>query len=294
MTGTRVGIVGLGRLGTCLARALQRAGVTLTALASKDDERVKQVTRALGLPFDVVISNDRIAERVPVMDVVFVTVPDGELTNVSARLPLGSGQAIVHCSGALDLTPLAAVRARGASVGVFHPLQSFGPDAAPSRFHGVAVGIDGDEPLFTELTQLACRLGARPFSLRGVDRARYHAAAVFASNYLVALHAVAARIWEAAGLPAGGAKDALATLSRGALENIEAHPLASALTGPIARGDAATVGRHVAALQNDLPSLAIYRALARELAELPLDHAPETRAALERVLADALDRPAEG
>jgi predicted short-subunit dehydrogenase-like oxidoreductase (DUF2520 family) len=266
-------------------RALLRAGVNVTALTSKHADRLKQRAQAWRLT-SAVTTLGHVAERA---DVIFVTVPDVELTTVIEQLAVGTGQSVVHCSGALDATPLMAASARGAACGVFHPLQSFGPDAAAERFIGIAVGVDAEPALCDQLSQLAERLGAAPFSLRGVDRARYHAAAVFTSNYLVALHAAAARIWQSAGLPVESARAALATLSRGTVENIVAHDLAQALTGPIARGDAATVAGHLAALQNDLPSLALYRGLARELLALPLQIAPDLRAAVAR----ALDDPSE-
>jgi predicted short-subunit dehydrogenase-like oxidoreductase (DUF2520 family) len=277
-----VAVVGLGRLGTCLVRALLRAGVNVTGLTSKSSDRALQCAGELNLQ-SVVTTIDQVSRHA---NVVFVTVPDVELADVTAQLQVGAGQSVVHCSGALGVAPLMAAVQCGAACGVFHPLQSFGPAAGPERFVGIAVGVDADPPLADQLSRLAERLGANPFSLRGVDRARYHAAAVFASNYLVALHAAAARIWQSAGLPPQSARTALATLSRGAIENIAAHDLASALTGPIARGDAVTVASHLAALQNDLPSLALYRALARELLALPLEITPDLRAALERTLDD--------
>lgn len=282
MTIERVAIVGLGRLGASLVRALLRARVNVTGLTGKVDDRVKQRAREWDLEKSVTTLG-RIADDA---ELVFVTVPDGQLSTVTEKLEVGPGQNVVHCSGALGLAPLAAAQARGATCGVFHPLQSFGPDAPAERFAGIAIGVDAEPPLDVALSELAERIGANPFSLRGVDRARYHAAAVFASNYLVALHAAAGRIWRAAGLPESAARVALATLSRGAVENIAAHELAQALTGPIARGDATTVSGHLVALSDDLPSRALYRALARELLGLPLKITQDQREALERLLDD--------
>jgi predicted short-subunit dehydrogenase-like oxidoreductase (DUF2520 family) len=277
-----VAVVGLGRLGACLLRALQTADVHVTSVTSKRESHAQQLIGELHCSATVT-TLERVAHRA---ELVFLTVPDAEIAQVSARLSLGPGQSLVHCSGALDRSPLTAAGVTGAALGVFHPLQSFGPDAPAERFAGVALGIDAEPPLFAALEQLAEKLGARPFSLAGVDRARYHAAAVFTSNYLVALHAAAARIWQAAGLPAETARQALVVLSQGAVDNLHAHELAQALTGPIARGDAALVARQIAALASDPPSQQLYRALARELLQLPLGHSAEVQAALRDALTD--------
>jgi predicted short-subunit dehydrogenase-like oxidoreductase (DUF2520 family) len=276
----RVAIVGLGRLGASLVRALRSAGVNVTGLTGKFDERVKERAAEWNLEGSVTTLG-RVADNA---QLVFVTVPDGELATVTEKLEVGAGQNVVHCSGALDLAPLRAAEVRGATCGVFHPLQSFGPEAPAERFTGIAIGVDAESPLDVELSELAERFGAVPFSLRGVDRARYHAAAVFASNYVVALHAAAARIWRSAGLPESAARAALAVLSRGAVENIAAHELAEALTGPIARGDAATVAGHLAGLAGDRASLALYRGLAEELLSLPLQLTQAQREALTTLL----------
>jgi predicted short-subunit dehydrogenase-like oxidoreductase (DUF2520 family) len=278
-----VAVVGLGRLGACLLRALQAAGVHVTAVTSKRESRAEQLIRELHCTASVT-TLEQVAHGA---DVVFLAVPDAEIAQVGARLSVGPGQSVVHCSGALDRSPLTAAGEGGAALGVFHPLQSFGPDAPAERFGGVALGIDADPPLFGALAHLAEQIGARPFSLAGVDRARYHAAAVFTSNYLVALHAAAARIWDAAGLPGETAREALVALSQGAVDNLRVHELAQALTGPIARGDAAVVARQIAALAGDPPSQQLYRALARELLQLPLGHSAEVQAALR----DALTEP---
>ena len=151
----------------------------------------------------------------------------------------------------------------------------------------VEAGVDAAEPaLAVELQALVRALGATAFSLQGVDRPAYHAAAVLVSNCVVALHAAAARAWTLAGLPAESARAALAPLTAGAALAIAHNPLPLALTGPVARGDSATVAGHLRALSGDLPLSALYRALARELLALPLTLAPEARAALEALCAE--------
>jgi predicted short-subunit dehydrogenase-like oxidoreductase (DUF2520 family) len=263
-----------------LVRALHHAGVEVTGLADKAPVYAQQLADSLGL-CDVVRAPARVAERA---ETVFLAVPDTAIAQAAANLEVSAGQAVVHTSGAFDVTPLMAAQERGAATGVFHPLQAFSPGAPADRFAGIAVGVDAEQPLFGRLGRLAQRLGASHFVLRGVDRARYHAAAVFASNYLVALHVAAARVWQEAGLPGDAARSALVALSRGALESLSAHDLARALTGPLTRGDTATISRHLHALTTDPDSHALYRALARELMRLPLDLAPEVKAELQTLL----------
>jgi predicted short-subunit dehydrogenase-like oxidoreductase (DUF2520 family) len=147
------------------------------------------------------------------------------------------------------------------------------------------MGIEAsDAALVSELEAIARTLGATPFSLAGVDRAAYHAAAVISSNYVVALHAAAAAVWQRAGLPPTTARAALAPLTLGAAQAITERELSQALTGPIARGDVASVASHVQALQNDPERSALYRALARELLRLPLSLSAETKTALVALL----------
>jgi predicted short-subunit dehydrogenase-like oxidoreductase (DUF2520 family) len=218
-------------------------------------------------------------------ELIFLSVPDARVEAALSQLDIGAQHAVVHTSGALSLDVLAPARALGAGTGVFHPLQAFARGAGPDRFRGIHVGVEtATEALALQLTAVAHQLGAHVLSLAGVDRAGYHAAAVFVSNYQVALHAAAARVWALAGLPPEAARAALVPLGEGALRAIGQHELPDALTGPIARGDVATIVRHVAALAGDAEALALYRALAEELLRLPLALDAETRAELAAAL----------
>ena len=127
-------------------------------------------------------------------------------------------------------------------------------------------------------------LGAEPLHLAGVDRAAYHTAAVFASNYLVALYVAAARSFELAGLPAESARAALLPLSQGTLDNLRSLPAAQALTGPVARGDVQTVEGHLQALQGDGALRQLYRGLGAALLRLPLGLGARARDRLKALL----------
>jgi predicted short-subunit dehydrogenase-like oxidoreductase (DUF2520 family) len=279
----RIGVLGLGRLGTALAQALVGAGLQLTAVATRDLAAANSFSTQLtaAAPRRTQVTAVAAADLAEHAELIFIAVPDARLAPALAELKLEAKHALVHTSGALALDVLP----RSARGGVFHPLQAFAPGAGPPRFLGIHIGIEASEAtLESQLHELARRLGATPLSLRGVERAAYHAAAVFVSNYVVALHAAATRVWTRAGLPASDARAALLPLSRGALDAIAQHELSEALTGPLARGDLSTLRRHVSALSADTPSLELYRALALELLRLPLALDPATRAQLTQLL----------
>lgn len=184
--------------------------------------------------------------------IAFLTVPDSAVASFAAEVAgagaISSSVAFVHCSGALGLDVLRRLGARHA-IGSFHPLQSFPQPRAPEAFRGSLVGIDASTvPLRRKLERLARDLGARPRRVEDAERAVYHAAAVFASNYLVALAGVAVALLKRIGWSERDAVDGLIPLMRGAIAEVERRGPVAALTGPIRRGDADTVTMHLEAL----------------------------------------------
>jgi predicted short-subunit dehydrogenase-like oxidoreductase (DUF2520 family) len=189
---------------------------------------------------------DLLAERDP--QLVVLCVPDDVIHEVAAAIPAGPW--IAHVSGGTRLTALDPHRRRFS----MHPLQTFTLDRGPEQLDGAwaAVSAEGDDG--QQLGEwLATTLGLRPFRLADADRPLYHAAAVIASNYLVALHDVAARLFAQVGAPAEG----LEPLMRRTIEN------GFQLTGPIERGDQQTIDAHLAVLAERAPDLELlYRVLA--------------------------------
>ncbi len=179
---------------------------------------------------------------------VLLCVPDAAIADVARGLT--PGPLVAHVSGA---TPLSALdpHARRFSV---HPLQTFTRSRGPEQLDGAwaAVTAETDETLAAG-TWLAETLGLRPFALADSARTLYHAGAVFVSNYLVTLHRAASLLFESAGAPA----EALEPLMRRTIEN------GFELTGPISRGDWATVEAHRAAIRASQPELEqLYETLA--------------------------------
>ena len=178
-------------------------------------------------------------------DVVLLCVPDTAIADVSRRL--APGQAWVgHVSGA---TPLAALEPHERRFSL-HPLQTFDRSGNATQLDGAWAAISGEtEEALAVARELAELLGLRPFELADDDRTLYHAGAVFASNYLVTLQRAAVRL----GVPAEG----VVPLMTRTIEN------GFDLTGPIARGDGATVEAHKAAIRATHPELeSLYETLA--------------------------------
>jgi predicted short-subunit dehydrogenase-like oxidoreductase (DUF2520 family) len=264
-----IGIIGAGRVGGALSDALLKSGWRLDAVASRTRDSADEL--AAHLPFVAAIE---VAELVATTDLVFLAVPDAAIELLAAELAWRPEQAVVHLSGGQGLDVLAPVTEAGGQAGTLHPLQTFPggeePAQARTRFAGVACGIEAPPPLDSVLEAIVDDLGGRAFRLEGIDRAAYHAAAVFVSNDVVAAMAAATRAWELAGLPTEAARESLSPLLQASAQAIAGRPLTEALTGPVARGDVETVRHHLEALAPEADLSQLYRSLASELLRLEL------------------------
>jgi len=237
-----IAIVGRGRMGPALARALTAAG--------------HPVVGPLGRGADGAGAG-----------VVLLCVPDGQIAAAAAAIAPREGLVVGHCSGATGLDVLAPHEALG-----LHPLMTVTPEGA--AFAGASCAVAGSsERALATARALADALGMRPFEVADADRAAYHAAAAMASNFLTTIEAAAERLAATAGVP----RDALVPLVRASVDNWAALGAERTLTGPIARGDEATVARHREAIAERTPDLAplfdalaeATRALARAGPEVP-------------------------
>jgi predicted short-subunit dehydrogenase-like oxidoreductase (DUF2520 family) len=221
--------------------------------------------------------------------VLFLAVPDrvvGEMAARIAKMGPPRALAIVHLSGALGLSVLSPLQDNPR--GSFHPLQSFPAPRDPAAFRGITIAVDATAPaLRRELAALARKLGARPKHVGDGQRVVYHAAAVFASNFVDVVFAEGVRLLTEIGWSEEEATKALVPLVEGAVANIRKQGAVKALTGPIRRGDADTVERHMGALKD--PDL--YRMLGLVALEIAIKAgldpaaAERTRRALTRNVA---------
>ena len=189
--------------------------------------------------------------------IVLLAVPDRAIAEVAASIEPGPW--VGHLSGA---TPLAALAPHGDRRFALHPLMTFRPGGDPAQLDGAFAAIGGASPRAVAVAcELAELLGVTPFELADRDRARYHAAACIAGNFLATIYATATRLDRSIGI--GQAKQALYPLMRATLENARADADGFALTGPLVRGDEETVAAHLAALADDPETAELYRVLAR-------------------------------
>jgi predicted short-subunit dehydrogenase-like oxidoreductase (DUF2520 family) len=220
-----VGIVGAGRVGTALAGAFRAGGV--------------EVAGPLGR-----------GGRPAGCDAILLCVPDAEIA-AAAEVVTAAAPLVGHTSGA---TPLSALAHAGVEAFGLHPLQSFAHPGV--RFEGAGAAVAGSSPEALEFAgALAERLGMTPFEIDDAGRAAYHAAASVASNFLVTLQAAAETIARGAGLEREQTRALLAPLVRQTVENVAELGPEAALTGPVARGDEATVAAQRAAVGEAAPEL---------------------------------------
>jgi len=199
-------------------------------------------------------------------DVFMLTVTDDQILPaceaLAAAVPL-QGAVVFHCSGALASDRLQAARAAGAFVASVHPIRSFADaDAVAAGFAGTFCGVEGDQQALDVLLPALGAIGARAVQIDPAAKTVYHAAAVFASNYLVTVIDAALRAYQAAGIPETVARELARPLALESMENAFRLGAAPALTGPVARGDMATVLRQQDAVMAwDAETGQLYRAL---------------------------------
>ncbi len=184
---------------------------------------------------------------------VILSVPDEVLPEISEVLAAHGeapkGCVAFHLSGALGADPLAPLLARGYGVGTLHPLQSLAdPVLGGEQLQGATFAVSGDPAAVATARRLLHHLESPCITVPVARRPLYHAAAVFASNYLAGLVATAGRLMVQAGVPEEDALNAILPLARGSLENLGRLGLSRGLTGPVARGDVETVRLHLRSL----------------------------------------------
>ncbi len=277
-----IAIIGPGRVGISVGTAARAAGYRIRAVAGgTGEEKARAAAARLDAPY---VNIEAAAEGCALL---LLAVPDDEIAGICDDLA-GSGAlagrpAVNHFSGALGSDILKPAAEKDCPVASMHPLQSF-PDGVVTDVRGTWWFIEGDAGAAEAARQLCADTGGQSRTIHTSDKPLYHAASVFCSNYLVAMIDAGIELYRAAGIADDDARDAVGPLVRAVVANALQSGAAAALTGPVERGDAATVRSHVdavAAVSGEL--LDLYRAAGKHTVRLA-----EKKGAIEQDISDAL------
>ncbi|HSW48552.1 MAG TPA: DUF2520 domain-containing protein [Bryobacteraceae bacterium] len=240
-------IAGTGRVAQALGRLLAEHGEPVVAIVGRTPESARSAAAFIGRRAKPVIFG-AIPKRAAR---VLIAVSDSAITEVAARLAADGfhhGVAL-HTCGAVGAETLAPLAAAGVSCGALHPLQTFAtPEQGLSALPGCLFAVDGDGAAIEWAGRIAHLLGGETLAIPPASRLLYHAAAVMASNYVVALVDAAAMLMSAAGVGQDKVLRALAPLIEASARNATTLGPVAALTGPIQRGDLLTLSGHMRAL----------------------------------------------
>lgn len=262
-------LVGAGRVGRTLAQLWAAQGVfRLQAVLSRSPQAAHDLVSALG---QGTVATEFAA--LPPAEVWLLAVPDTQIASVAtalATLPGLPPAMAWHCSGFLTASEMAPLQAKGWQLASAHPALSFADVAlAVRQFPGSVCALQGDAQALAVAHQAFTAIGGRCFELQGRDKPLYHGAAVFASNFLPVLQAVATELWQGTGVPPEWVHELANGFVQRAAANVQALGPQAALTGPAARGDVAVVQAQLAALaQRDATLGQAYAALSALAARL--------------------------
>ena len=263
---TTVSVIGAGRLGTALARALASRGYAVEAVVARRLSHAQRAARLIST--QTLALSAKQLEKLPQSRLILITTPDDMIAEAAARLaatrpklrqqsshqnqqPSRPTRIALHASGALSSEILSPLSRANFRTGSLHPLISVSdPTSGAESLREAFFCIEGEAQAVRVARRIVSALGARSFAIKERDKALYHAAAVMASGHVTALFDIATEMLKACGLTKEKARAVLLPLTRSALENLSKREPARALTGTFARADIATVRKHLAALKS--------------------------------------------
>ena len=258
----KIALVGAGRVGTALAVRLAEAGYKITELISRRTPNSRGKVRGLARRLRATAAN--VAGAQLDADIVWFCTPDEQIARTAvelARLDWRRKFAF-HASGFLTSDELAVLHDQGAQVASVHPLMTFVPGVVP-KLAGVTFAVEGDPRAVRVATAIVRTLGGNVLRIRMQDKAAYHAFATMVCPMLVSLLATAEKVGVLAGISPARARQAMLPIIRQTVVNYEKLGSAKAFTGPIMRGDVATVGQHLSSLADGPAIEQVYLALAQ-------------------------------
>jgi predicted short-subunit dehydrogenase-like oxidoreductase (DUF2520 family) len=270
-----ISIVGPGNLGTALALALKAAGYNVELLAVRSTRALSPHIRSLRRKLQARVVE--IGTQPLTTELVWITVPDDAIAEVAHTLAQNHNwkrKVVFHSSGALTSDELIPLRKKGAAVASVHPMMTFVRRSGPAMA-GVAFAIEGDAAAVRLARSIVRELGGDAFAIEKRNKVLYHVFGSFASPLVIALMSSLEQVARAAGIKDTRIKRVMEPLLRQTLSNYLAQDAASAFSGPLVRGDVATVRKHLGELKQLPEARAVYVALAQAaLNFLPVRNRP--------------------
>ncbi|HAF87743.1 MAG TPA: DUF2520 domain-containing protein [Legionellales bacterium] len=277
---TVINIIGAGKLGQTLGRLwVMHKAAQIGAVCNQTIESAQAAVDFIGQGHVACL------ETLPPADVTLITTPDKTIAFIAdklSQLPLKPHSIVMHCSGVLTSDVLNALKAIPCFVASVHPMKSFArPALSISTYAPTYCAIEGDAAAKSSLHELFSAIGSIVYEINQTNKAAYHTAGIWASNYLILLAEQGVASLKQAGVDTLMAQQVIVSLMSKTLANLQEASPKTALTGPIKRGDVATITQHLATLE--LKTQRLYRLLGQATLELT-EHDATTKAQLLEVL----------
>ncbi len=284
MTRMTINIIGAGKLGTHVTFVLKhQKNVFIQAVCNQTLESAQRAVQKIGVGQAVAD-----IEHLPPADLTLITVPDDQVVIIADRLALSKqlkvNSVIMHCSGVLSADVLNAAKVKGCYLASMHPMKSFAStELCCDDLAGVYCALEGDERAVQHIKQLFQQIVIHWLDIDGQQKAAYHAAGVFASNYLISIAHSACQCFQQAGLSQDLALQVVGSLMQGTLNNIQKQAdLKQSLTGPVQRGDLITLKAHMKHLDATDQQM-LYAELGRNILQLT-EHNEDFQSQIDAIL----------
>jgi predicted short-subunit dehydrogenase-like oxidoreductase (DUF2520 family) len=276
-----VAFIGAGRMGGALAIALNRRGYEVRAMVARSRENAQRIAELFDSERETLALSASELDKLPETQILIIAAPDDSIADIAKQLAAQStlqnkvnniSPIALHLSGALSSEILSPLRAQNFAVGSMHPLVSVSDAAAGAlQFRGAYFCVEGDAEAVETARKIVADLGGNVFTIETQNKTLYHAAAVLTAGHTVALFDAAVELLKICGLSADEAQKTLVPLLASVVKNLSAQTPEQSLTGTFARGDAATVEKHLAALtrsEQTREALEIYKLLGLRALEM--------------------------
>lgn len=287
----KIAIIGIGRLGTSLARALREINCDVIALSDINRERAIECARICGDS-----TNYYQVHFLPrQVSMIFLTVPDDQIKAAADQLldcpALDEETVVLHTSGAVTSDVLSALKPKTELLASVHPVQTFtGAEEDWKKLYEIYYGVEGHPKALTRLDKVLTKLRGKTFAIPAKYKSLYHLGCVFASNYLLTVIHAATRAFGKFGVEEETAIRILEPLIMASTDNASKAGVSGSATGPITRGDVGTIERHLRELEQHAPELVkAYKSLGLILVDVVKENnqlSAEEISRLENLLSD--------